>query len=212
MVTTGEERHDSDGTDTPPVGALRTFRRRYGATVFKVVKYALFALLALNVGLFLRHATLNEALDSFGWLILLAVFEYESSTLHQAYDSKWEKLALIAAQLIGYGIALHVAVTYARTQEWLDFANAVVWLLICGAIGYDMYAPGAYGAVEWRVRNGIKMALYATLVAIAILWAIEGDLLDFYDAVLWIFCFALVELNIFKFEEEDEPAAIGPSR
>ena len=80
-------------------------------------------------------------------------------------------------------------------------ANAVVWLLVCAAIAYDMYAPGVYGGGEWRLRNAVKIALYATLVLIAVWWGIHADLLDFYDASLWILCFAVVELNIFHFED-----------
>ena len=90
-------------------------------------------------------------------------------------------------------------------------ANSVVWLLICAAIGYDMYAPGEYGELEWKARNGFKITLYAALVMIAIWWGIVGDVLDFYDAVLWILCFGLVELNIFTFEEEEDTPPVVAS-
>jgi hypothetical protein len=190
---------DSSGGTIEPTGILRG---RYGPLLFRIFKYTLYALLAFNVYLFLRHETLTEALDSFGWIILLATFEFESSTLKEAYSSNWEKYGLLAAQVVGYGIALHVTVHYALHGEWLDLANGVVWLLVCAAIGYDMYAPGVYGGWEWRIRNAIKIALYSALVGIAIWWGIQGDVLDFYDAVLWILCFAVVELNIFHFEDE----------
>ncbi len=180
----------------------------HGHRLFRAFKYTLYALLTFNIYLFLRHETLTEALDSLGWVILLAAFEYESSALHEEYSSAWEKYGILGAQLIGYGIALHVTVDYALNGEWLDLANGVVWLLVCAAIAYDMYAPGEYGGWEWRVRNAIKIALYSALGLIAVWWGIQGAILDFYDAMLWILCFAVVELNIFHFEDEI-PLATG---
>ena len=80
-----------------------TFRSRHGALLFRIFKYTLYALLAFNIYLFAWHETIVEALDSFGWIILLGTFEYESSTLKEDYASRWEKYGIIAAQLVGYG-------------------------------------------------------------------------------------------------------------
>jgi hypothetical protein len=44
--------------------------------LFNAFKLVLYALLTLNMGLFLRHGTLNEALDSLGWVLLLVVFDW----------------------------------------------------------------------------------------------------------------------------------------
>jgi hypothetical protein len=41
-------------------------------------KAAVFALLALNTGIFLRSGTFSEGLDSIAWLTLLALFELET--------------------------------------------------------------------------------------------------------------------------------------
>ena len=38
----------------------------------------MFALLALNTGIFLGSGTLSEGLDSIAWLTLLALFELET--------------------------------------------------------------------------------------------------------------------------------------
>jgi hypothetical protein len=177
-------------------------RARHGARLFRLLKYTLYALLAFNIYLFATRETVVEALDSLGWVILLGTFEYESSSLHENYSSKREQYALIGAQCIGYALALHAAAAYALAGEWLDLTNAVAWLLVCAAIGYDIYAPGDYGGREWRLRNAIKIALYGALVAIAVWWGVAGDWLDCYDATLWILCFAVVELNIFNFEDQ----------
>jgi hypothetical protein len=36
-----------------------------------------------------------------------------------------------------------------------------------------------------------------------VLWGLKGDVLDFYDAFLWILCFFVVELNVLNFEEQE---------
>lgn len=175
---------------------------------FTIFKYAVFALLAFNIVLFLLHATLHEAVDSLGWVVLLGTFEYETTSLHQEYASRIEKYGLWAAQTIGYGLATYAASIYFREGEWLDFANAVTWLLVCAALAYDVYVPGTYGGIEWRIRNGFKFLLYALLLGYAIAWGYMGitgedglvGLLDFYDAALWIVCFVVVELNVFDHE------------
>ena len=171
---------------------------------FVAFKWLLFALLALNIVSFSLYGDWYEAVDTVAWLILLGVFQYESTTLREAYDSPRQRHLLLGLQAIGYAMAVVVAAIYFIEGDWIDFANSVVWLSVCALISYDVYAPGRYGGIEWRVRNAIKAALYAALVGFALLWGVEGDWLDCYDALLWVLCFAVVELNIFKVEQ---PAA-----
>lgn len=53
---------------------------RLGLPIFK---YGVYVLLALNVYFFLTHATLDEALDSLGWIVLIGAMEYETPSLDQ---------------------------------------------------------------------------------------------------------------------------------
>jgi hypothetical protein len=184
---------------------------RVSPKLFSAIKYILYALLAFNIWLYVQHGTLNEALDSFGWVLLLIVFEWETRALDQDYLNAWEKAAIWALQLIGYGLAINATRIYFQSAEWADFTNAVLWLLVCATIIYDVFVPGDFGSTEWRFRNAIKVGLYAALVAVAIYWGITGDWLDFYDAMLWILCFFMVELNIFKYEESHDPTPGGAS-
>lgn len=186
-----------------------------GSRRFKIFKYTVYSLLAINIGLFLIHGTLYEALDSLGWVLLLGTFEYETSSLDEDYVSPFEKYALIVVQTVGYGLAIYACWNYWAARDWADLANAMTWLAVCAVIAYDVYAPGEYGGTEWRIRNGVKLVLYGILFAIAVWWAYVGlivdrdahGLLEFYDATLWILCFVVVELNIFAYEtEEDAPA------
>ena len=170
--------------------------------LFNIFKLVLYALLTVNIGLFLRHGTLNEALDSLGWVLLLGVFEWETRTLDQEYRGRWEKLMIWVLQLAGYGLAINATRVYFNTGEWVDFANATLWLLVCCTIVYDVFVPGEFGSLEWKIRNAFKIFLYVAILAIAVYWGITSDWLDFYDASLWILCFFMIELNIFKHETE----------
>lgn len=183
---------------------------------FRLFKYSVYALLTFNILLFLIHGTAHEALDSLGWVILLATFEYESTSLDEVYASQTEKWTLFAFQCLGYGLASYATLQYFLSGQWLDLLNAVTWLAVCAVLAYDVYSPGDYAGAEWKIRNAIKGALYTILVGVALWWGWEGlqeeasftGLLDFYDASLWIACFAVIELNVFDYER---PEAVAES-
>ena len=178
---------------------------------FKFFKYSVYALLTFNILLFLIHGTAHEALDSLGWVILLGTFEYESTSLDEVYASAVEKWTLFAFQCIGYGLAIYATTQYFVEGEWVDLLNSVTWLAVCAVLAYDVYSPGDYHGWEWKLRNTVKGALYAILVGVAVWWGWEGlqedsslvGLLDFYDAALWIACFAVIELNVFDYERTE---------
>ena len=186
---------------------------------FNIFKYSVYALLAFNILLFLLHGTLHEALDSFGWVILLGTFEYESTSLDEVYGSAFEKWALFAFQCLGYGLAIYATTQYYFEGEWVDLLNSVTWLAVCAMLAYDVYSPGDFQATEWKIRNLVKTVLYTILVGIAVWWGWEGlkeeadlaGLLDFYDAALWIACFAVIELNVFDYERPDTPPPPQPA-
>ena len=64
------------------------------------------------------------------------------------------------------------------------------------------------------LANGLKVVLYTTLVVAAIYWGFKGDLLDFWDAALWLFAFVFIELNVLEWQQEirdqTASAAQGP--
>ncbi|GAB0113505.1 hypothetical protein [Acidisoma sp. C75] len=188
-------------------GKTTRLRLRHGRLLFAIGKYTIFGLLLLNMVIFFAMSSLNKTIDSFGWLILLGVFEYESMTLGAAYG-RWEKRLLVLAQLAGYGLAIQAAVGYGLTGVWLELANAVLWLAVCCTLAYDLYVPGEFGGREWHIRTAIKTLLYAGLIACALGWALRREWLDLLDATLWLLCFGLVERNILAFEEgEARPSA-----
>lgn len=179
------------------------------------IKTGFFVLLSVDVGLYLRYGTANEALEQVAWLILLATFLYDSLDLDLAYGSRFEQFGIHAAQTVGYGLAVSTCWGYWASGDTSSFVNSAAWLAICALLAYDVYAPGEYGGLEWRARNVAKVVLYAVVVGLVGLWGwqgvTEGDadsLVSAYDAALWIGCFAIVERRVFDFEtkEETEPA------
>ncbi len=180
--------------------------------LFKVI---VFALLSINIVVFTINQPAHEALDQFGWVILLSAFLYETSALDKDYVSPLEKYGLRPALVAGYGLAIYACWSYWEVGDAIGFLNSSTWLAVCFVLAYDVYAPGAYGGTEWRIRNGLKIALYAALAVYAVIWLVRGvtsgkglvGLIDFYDAALWILCFAVIELNVFQFETGEEAGA-----
>ena len=68
-----------------------------------------------------------------------------------------------------------------------------------------------------RLRGGVvylsaalKGFLYATLFLAAVYWGVTGELVDFWDAFLWLVAFFFIEMNVFDWRREtleDAPRA-----
>ena len=176
--------------------------------LFRAFKWSVYGLLALNTVLFLLYETLVEALDSLGWLVLLGVFEWETSTLGRP-RSGGETAALWAAQGAGYAVVVLAWIGYAREGMWPDFANATLWLGVVLALAFDVRFPPGDAAARLRAhraRRAARGALYAGLFGLALWWAATGEWLDGFDAALWLLCFFAIEGNILE-HEHVEPAA-----
>jgi hypothetical protein len=180
--------------------------RGVNALLFRAFKWSVYGLLALNLGLFLLFETPVEALDSLGWLVLLGVLERETSTLGRPRSAR-ETAALWAAQGAGYAVVVLAWAGYAHEGMWLDFANASLWLGVALALAFDVRFPPDDAAQlrAHRSRQAVRGALYAGLVALALWWAATGELLNGFDAALWLLCFFAVEGNILRYESA-EPA------
>lgn len=183
----------------------RLFTTRTGQ--FILFKYTIYALLAINVYLFSVNGTFTETIDTAAWVVILALFEWETISLKEEYSGMLEKIAIALLTLVGYGVIFFSAYSYYQESEWLDLANSVTWILVILVLQYDVHFPGHYGQSEWTARNSIKIALYAALFVFAIIWGVQGEALDFYDSFLWILSFFVIEMNVFNFEhrfiEED---------
>ena len=175
---------------------------------YSYFKWVIYALLALNIVLFFIHQTVVEGLDSLGWVVLLILFEYETTHLSKAGIGKVKKYLIHLGRMLSYILLVYVAYEYTtpefiEQEGYLDMLNALTWFAIVGVLEYDIYFPIHRSRLEFFIRGGIKVVLYTALIVYAVLWGVEGKLLDFYDAFLWIVCFFFIELNIIKFEEEE---------
>jgi hypothetical protein len=167
-----------------------------------VFKYTVYTLLIINVWLLVRAAGADEfvpykAVDQVGWLLILAVFEWETRNPGEHGRRRltgWP----IAIELLGYCFALYALANYWLDRNWLDVGNSLVWLAISATIWLDILRPVPVPGAAHRRRNAVKLGLYAATFACAVLWGIDGALLDFYDAALWILCFFAIEMNLLR--------------
>lgn len=166
----------------------------------KLFKVAVYGLLALNVALFILREKFTDSIDSIGWLVLVALFEYETMRLARRREPPWRQLLELIARVAGYTFIIYAWIGYYSAGEWLNFVNSTTWLLVVFTLEYDVRTHADYGSRQWHVRNAIKLALYGLLAAYAIIWAINGEWLDAGDAALWMLAFFVIELNVFGFE------------
>lgn len=176
--------------------------------VMAVFKPLLYALLVANVFLFIREASPTKAIDEIGWLLLLAVFEWETRA---GQAGRPVPRTALAVELGGYALALYAWAQYARTAEWLDLGNSTVWLAISALIVFDVMRPVASGSAAFQRRLRWKLPLYLATLGFALAWGITGIWLDFWDALLWILCFFIIEINIFRIETGPARRLASPS-
>ncbi len=93
---------------------------------------------------------------------------------------------------------------------WLDFANATLWFGVVLALAFDVRSPpdDAAHLRAHRARQAVRGVLYAGLVSLALWWTATGELLNGFDAALWLLCFLAIEGNILRYENA-EPALHG---
>lgn len=181
-------------------------RERFLAA-FKAVVYTL---LILNVGAFLAvDRSSHRAIDQIGWLIILGIFEYETRLVRAGGSLAGLRPLPLAIEAAGYACALYALGHYIAIADGLEIANEVTWLAISVMIWVDILWPVEAGTLAMRTRSWIKLPLYALTLVWATLWGLAGSILDFYDALLWILCFFVIEINILRIEGYGRPTAPG---
>ena len=67
--------------------------------------------------------------------------------------------------------------------------------------------PGEYEGQEHAIITWAKAATYGVIAPCALIWTIDAENpLDAIDAWLWLVCFAVIELNVFGFEQTSDKA------
>lgn len=92
--------------------------------------------------------------------------------------------------------------------QWLgliDVVNATDWLLVVLILGADVWFQLKGQLTDKMIKASmvIKAVLYLVLLVCAVLWGIDGDFLDFWDAFLWIVAFIFIEMNLFEWHAEE---------
>ena len=165
---------------TPPAG-------------FRLFKTAVYVLLAANLALCALFGSANELVDSVAWVALLALFEIE--TAHGARLSAREIRLVHVLRLVAAAGVLAAAAGYVAEAEWLDAANALLWVAVVVLLEIEVRFPAAVG----RRRESFLIAaavLYSALLLPVPVWAWQGAWLDAWDATLWLAAFFAIELNV----------------
>ena len=161
-----------------------------------LIKPALFALLAVNALIYATAGRAAEGLDALAWFVLLVLFEMETRWPH------WTRVARNAAALdllrlaAAAGIAI-AALAYLREGEWLDAANAWLWIGVVAVLELEVRLPSLVTRNRTTI-NVISYMLFGALAAVALAWLAQSAWLDGYDAVLWIAAFALIETDLLR--------------
>lgn len=101
------------------------------------------------------------------------------------------------------------AIGLAHRLAWTDVANAAAWLGVVAILEADvwMQLDGTMTTGFVRASKVAKAIFYATLVACAAQWQLEGGFVDAWDAYLWLIAFVFIEMNFFEWHEQEEEAA-----
>lgn len=91
-----------------------------------------------------------------------------------------------------------------RGLAWVDLINAGVWLLILVVLEIDvrLQEKNRLEGMALAVSNALKSVFYSILVLAVVFWAVKGDFVDWWDALLWIVAFVFIELNVFEWRQE----------
>jgi hypothetical protein len=91
-----------------------------------------------------------------------------------------------------------------RNLAWADLFEAVAWLIILLAIELTvrLQDQGVTTGVLISAGNGLKGILYLTLIGLGVYWATLSHWLYFWDELLWIGGFAIIEMNVNQWRSE----------
>lgn len=90
-----------------------------------------------------------------------------------------------------------------RAIQWLtivDVINSITWILVVLVLEVDvrLQRHNRFHGTIVIVSKRVKIVLYSILFGAATYWGFLGDLLDFWDAFMWLLAFFFIEMNIFN--------------
>lgn len=175
---------------------------------FRAFKYVIYGLLVLNTLVYFEFGSLTETIDSVAWLSLVALFEYETTHLARTARTRLLALVLHLLRYIAYAAILYAAIGYAQEQDWLSAANAWIWIVLVLVIEAEVRLVEHDRGIP-RPLTLTKWLSVLALLGIAVAWGLHGELLDLYDALLWLAAFLFIDLNLLDWTREE--TAAGPA-
>ncbi len=163
------------------------------AIALRRFKVAAFALLGLDLILYVLHGRASEIADTAAWLALLALFELE--TAHGARLAARTRRLVRGLRFLASAGVLAAAASYLIEEEWLDAANAWLWLAVVILLEIEVRHSEAVA----QRREAFLIAavlLYSALLLLVPVWLWQGEWLDAWDAALWLAAFFAIELNV----------------
>lgn len=142
----------------------------------------------------------NCGLVDSSWSVLANLDRFEPLALNPCERGDWLGLS-------DYERVIATPESYQRAIQLaaVDFINAAAWILVVIVLEIEVRAVLASSRqrlVGSAVINPVKGLLYFTLFAAAVYWGFEDDFLDFWDAILWLFAFFVIERNMVSWREE----------
>jgi hypothetical protein len=158
------------------------------------LRLTILVLLTLNSLLYALIDSFISAIDSFAWLALLLSFELETAAAPLPFDEN--RLHQIRNGLIA--VIVLVTFGYLFTGDILNLINSVLWLGLLALLEIEVRDPNK--VVENRMKFvSASFVIFAGLIGMVVVWGWMGSWLDAFNAGLWIFAFALIEVDIFRF-------------
>lgn len=157
-------------------------------------KLLILVLLTINAVTYAVVDTPTTAIDAGTWLILLVIYELESSG---------EKLPLSERLLekirdVLIGVIVLVFISYWHDSEWLDVGNSLLWFALIAVMELEVRRPMLvlkYANLFWL----LTIVIFSGLIAMAGIWLWQQAWLDAYDALLWIAAFGMIEVDLLHF-------------
>ena len=171
---------------------------------FPWLKTSIFVLLGTNAAGYAWFGRPTEAIDSFAWLTLLALFELETAYPRRMAGPKIAALVR-AGRLIAAAAVIMAAIGFIQEGEALDAVNALLWIAVVILLEFEVRYLDAVNRHRW-LFVGIAGSLYSGMAVLVLIWAWRNEWLDAYDALLWLAAFVALELNVLRTSRARSPA------
>ncbi|MEH6586821.1 MAG: hypothetical protein V7720_09680 [Halioglobus sp.] len=186
-------------------GGLKWFLSAVSAFCYLVIVYAftgyLGKLFMLGAATSFDAGGLCQMLNQ-SLVVMIDMDEYESLTASNCVTlENAGALGKVVDYPIIYAQSIYTKVIGLATAATI---NSAAWILVVAILQFDivMQMRGGLSRSLLITSALLKAVLYLVLALVALYWGLVGDFVDFWDAFLWLAGFFIIELNIFKWQQE----------